>query len=195
MVIYELCLVTVDSNFESIEPLGTVKRWSNEDKDYISVPRPALIGSNNNSMSGTDQANRSSNFYLLTICPQYEVVLATFPVYYLEVSLYNSWLLYRITEKDCPFLEHVQSIVHCYLNLHQNDRRVFKAEEIMFINSHVAKRVDPAVRFDRKNYLLEPDPTKMCMAWQKVPNVEINYMITVPQPDNSLSDKFAIIVH
>ena len=34
-------------------------------------------------------------------------------------------------------------------------------QEIMFRNSYVAKRVNPAVQFDRKNYLLEPDPTKM----------------------------------
>ena len=52
----------------------------------------------------------------------------------------------------------------------------------MFRNSHPAKRVDPAVRFDRKNYLLEPDPTNMYIVWQKVPNVKLNYMITVLQP-------------
>ena len=52
----------------------------------------------------------------------------------------------------------------------------------MFRNSHVLKRVDSAVKFDGKNYLLEPDPTKMCIVWQKVPNVELNYMITVMQP-------------
>ena len=48
-------------------------------------------------------------------------------------------------------------------------------QEIMFRNSHVAEKVDPAVRFDRKNYLLESDPTKMCTVWQKFPNVELNF--------------------
>ena len=52
----------------------------------------------------------------------------------------------------------------------------------MFRNSHVAKRVDPAVRFNRRNYLFEPDPTKMCIVRQKVPNMELNYMIIVLQP-------------
>ena len=78
-------------------------------------------------------------------------------------------------EKDYPFPEHVKSIANSYLNLHQNDRRVFKTEEIMFRNSHVAEKVDPAVRFDGKNYLLEPDPTKMCIVWQKVPNLGLNF--------------------
>ena len=67
----------------------------------------------------------------------------------------------------------------------------------MFRNSHVAKRVDPAVRFDGKNDLLEPNPTKMCIVWPKVPNVELNNMITVCSLSwmNSVSDKFAIIMH
>ena len=41
----------VSSNFEGIELLGTARRLSEEDKDYIDVARPALIGSNNNSIA------------------------------------------------------------------------------------------------------------------------------------------------
>ena len=190
-------MVTVGSNFEAIELLGTTRRWSKEDKDYIGVASTALIGSNNKSMSGTDQTDQAISTYR----PFVHNMKWYWPLflYYLEVSLYNSCLLYCIFEKDCPFLEHVQSIANSYLNLHQNDRRVFKTEEIMFRNSHVAKRVDPAVRFDGKNYLLEPDPINMGIVWQKVPNVGLNYMITVLQPFmdevNSLSDKFTIIMH
>ena len=57
------------------------------------------------------------------------------------------------------------------------------------------RELDRAVRFDGKNYLLKPNPTKMCIVWQKVPNVELNYMITVLQSFmNSVSDRFAIIM-
>ena len=56
-------MVTVGSNFEAIEPLGTARRWSKEDKDYIGVARPALIGSNNKSMSGTDQTDQAISTY------------------------------------------------------------------------------------------------------------------------------------
>ena len=56
-------MVTVGSNFEAIEPLGTARRWSKEDKDYIGVVRPALIGSNNKSMSGTDQTGQAISTY------------------------------------------------------------------------------------------------------------------------------------
>ena len=41
--------VTVVSNFQAIEPLGTARRLSKEDKDYTGVARPTLIGYNNKS--------------------------------------------------------------------------------------------------------------------------------------------------
>ena len=37
-------MVSVGSNFEAIEALGTAKRWSKKGKNYICVARPALIG-------------------------------------------------------------------------------------------------------------------------------------------------------
>ena len=58
-------MVTVGSNFEATEPLGTVRKWSKEDKDYIQFgfARSALIGSNNKSMSGTDQTDQAISTY------------------------------------------------------------------------------------------------------------------------------------
>ena len=117
-----------------------------------------MTGSYNKAMGGTDQMDQVISTYQ----PFVHNRKWYWPLflYCLEVSLYNSWLLYRKLEKDCPFLEHVGSIATSYLNLHQHDRRVFNTEETRFRNSRVAKRVDPAVRFDGKNHLLEPDPTK-----------------------------------
>ena len=136
-------MVTVGSNFEATEPLGTARKWSKEGKYYIGVARPALISSNNKPMSGTDQTDQAISIYQRFVhnTKWYWPLF----LYYLEAFLYNSRLLYDIFEKDSPFLEHVQSIANSYLNLHQNDRRVFKTEVIMFRNSHVAEKVDPAV--------------------------------------------------
>ena len=55
--------VTVGFNFEAVEPLGRARRWSNEDKDYIGVPRPAMIGSYNKAMGGTDQMDQAISTY------------------------------------------------------------------------------------------------------------------------------------
>ena len=35
--------MTVGSNFESTQPLSNARRWSKEAKDYINVPRSAMI--------------------------------------------------------------------------------------------------------------------------------------------------------
>ena len=55
--------VTVGFNFEAVEPLGRARRWSNEGKDYIGVPRPAMIGSYNKAMGGTDQMDQAISTY------------------------------------------------------------------------------------------------------------------------------------
>ena len=80
-------------------------------------------------------------------------------LYYLEVFLYNSWPLYYTFKKDCPFLVHVQSFANSYLNLHQVDKRVFKTEEIMFRNAHVAEKVDT----------LQFDLMEKIVYWNKIP--------------------------
>ena len=55
--------VTVGSNFESVFPLDTARRWDRTKKVYINVPRPALIASYNNNMGGTDQMGQSLSTY------------------------------------------------------------------------------------------------------------------------------------
>ena len=150
--------VTVGSNFEAIEPLVTARRWSKEDKAYVGVPRPAMIGSYNQSMGGTDQMDQAIATYRPFVRNRkwYWPLL----LYCLEVSLYNSWLIYLKFEKDCSFIVHLRSIATTYLNVYQQNKRRFPTEDTIYKNSRVAKRVDPAVRFGGKDHLLELAPTK-----------------------------------
>ena len=37
--------ITMASNFESIELVGFARHWSKDAKDFVNVPRPALIAS------------------------------------------------------------------------------------------------------------------------------------------------------
>ena len=55
--------VTVESNCESIQPHFNARRWSKEAKDYIDVPRPAMIGYYNSSIGGTNQMDESLASY------------------------------------------------------------------------------------------------------------------------------------
>ena len=55
--------VTIGSNFESAEPVGTARRWSKEDVQYVNVPRPALLQAYNECMGGTDQMDQAISVY------------------------------------------------------------------------------------------------------------------------------------
>ena len=68
-----------------------------------------MIGYYNSSMGGADQMDQSIAFYLPFIrnCKWYWPLF----LYSVEVSLYNSWLLYRSLEENCSFLDHIQSII------------------------------------------------------------------------------------
>lgn len=82
---------TVGSNCESILPLFNAWRWSKEAKDYVSLPRPLMIGAYNASMGGTDQINQSVASYqpLLMNRKWYWTLF----IYSVEITFYNSCLL------------------------------------------------------------------------------------------------------
>ena len=150
--------VTMGSNFESIEPVGVAKRWSKDAKDYVNVPRPALIASYNKSMGGTDQMDQAISTYRPSIRNRkwYWPLFS----YCVSVGLYNSWLLYRKLERDCSFLDHVRSVATSYLKAHTHDKRVLTSTESVFFNSRVSKRVDTSIRYDGKNHFLGSDQKK-----------------------------------
>ena len=91
--------VTVGFHCKNIQPLSNTRRWSKEAKYYINVPRPAMTGCSNSSMGGTDHMDQSIASY----CPLIRNRKWYWPLflYSVEVSFYNSWLLYRSPEENC----------------------------------------------------------------------------------------------
>ena len=51
--------VTMGSNLESTKPVGFAICWSKDAKDYVNVPRLALIASYNKYMGGTNQMDQA----------------------------------------------------------------------------------------------------------------------------------------
>jgi hypothetical protein len=49
--------VTVASNYDSVQPVGTAKRWSSSKKALTDLPQPAVVGSYNAHMGGVDIYN------------------------------------------------------------------------------------------------------------------------------------------
>ena len=100
--------VTVGSNFLSIEPVEGARRFSQAKKDYIMVPHPHIVAQYNKCMGGTDQMDQQLSAY--RPCIRNRKWYWPFFTYSLGVALYNSWLLFKLLEKDCPFIDHVRAI-------------------------------------------------------------------------------------
>ena len=144
--------VTVISNCESIQPLFNAIRWSKEAKDYTNVPRPAMIVCYNSSIGGADQLNQSiaSHRILIKNRKWFWPLL----LYSIEVSLYNSWLLYRSLEENCSFLDHIRSITTSYLQTHRHAKTIIPSAETVFHNSRVSNRVEEWIRFDGLDHFI-----------------------------------------
>ena len=63
--------VTMGPNFESIEQVGVARCWLKDEKDYVNLPRPALITSYNKYMGGTVQMDQVFLTYRPTIVGLY----------------------------------------------------------------------------------------------------------------------------
>ena len=109
-------------------------------------------------MNGADQMDQAISAYLPTI--QNRKQYWTSFTYCVGVGLYNSWLLYRSLEKDCPFIDHLRSIARSYLGVYTHTKQVISSANRAFLNSQVSNQVDKSVRFDVMNDLLGTDAKK-----------------------------------
>lgn len=56
-------LVTMATNFYSVEPKGAVKRWDRKVLAKVSVPQPRLFKTYNSHMGGVDLVDQGVNAY------------------------------------------------------------------------------------------------------------------------------------
>ena len=117
-----------------------------------------MIGAYNASMGGTDQMGQSiaSSRPLVRNRKWY---LSLF-IYSVEVSLYNSWLLYKNLEENYSFPDHKRSIPMSYLRTYKHNKKIIPSTETVFHNSRVAKRVDKCIRFDETNHFTGSEEKK-----------------------------------
>lgn len=85
--------VTLVSNFASVEPMETVKRYDRKAKKHNDVPRPCVVGVYNSFMGGIDQHNYQVSLYKYTIRSR------RWCMYLLYHSIFicavNAWNLHR----------------------------------------------------------------------------------------------------
>ena len=144
--------VTVGSNIASIEPVESARRYSQAKKHFVTVPRPHMITLYNKAMGGTDYMDQQLSTYRPFV--RNRKWYWPFFIWSLEVALYNSWILYKMLQEDCPYIDHIRAIARSYIRLYTYKKKVIPSTSRSFHNSRVANRVDKSIRFDGKDHFL-----------------------------------------
>lgn len=107
-------IVSIASNNVGIQPISTVKRYSQKDKTNVQVPRPHLFGEYNRFMGGVDRMDENINMYRIHIRSK-KWYWALFS-WMLDACIHNAWQLQRKAGSKRPQLDFRREIVLHYLN-------------------------------------------------------------------------------
>ncbi|XP_060801114.1 piggyBac transposable element-derived protein 3-like [Amyelois transitella] len=112
---------TMGTNYDSVLPLGKVKRWSSAEKKKTDVDIPQVFVSYNKGMGGVDQADQSISLYRTSIRgKKWWWVLFT---YMLDLTVSNCWRLHTLcNDVKMDQLQFRRSIARHYLR-QETDRR------------------------------------------------------------------------
>lgn len=102
------------TNYDSVKPVGSVKRWDRAKGQFNAVPQPHLFKEYNLSMGGVDLVDAAINVYRINIKgKRWYYVIGT---YFLDLAMVNAWRVYQISnKKDTSQLEFRQQVVRSYL--------------------------------------------------------------------------------
>ena len=90
---YDNNAVHIASNFVGIEPMGTMERWSPQDKERKEIPCPQLVLQYNKDMGGVDLADMLISLYRIPFKTKRWYLKVFF--HCLDIAKVNSWLLYQ----------------------------------------------------------------------------------------------------
>ena len=115
-------VVTIGTNYDVVEPVDSVKRWSASEKKKVSVSRPRVYSSYNSGMGGVDLLDESTNNYRITIRgKKWWWVLFT---HMLNVTMVNAWNIHRTaTAEPMDLLSFVRNVTRFYLSLSRKGNR------------------------------------------------------------------------
>lgn len=82
-------IVTVGSNYYGVQPIGYVKRNSQNEKKIVSVPPPFVISQYNSYMGGTDLMDEGIFAYRIGIRSKKWWSIFT---WLLDAAMFNSWV-------------------------------------------------------------------------------------------------------
>ena len=113
-------VVTVASNYEGHTPLGSVRRYSQQDKKHVQIDIPKCIQDYNQGMGGVDVLDKLASSYRPNI--RGKKWWFNIFVHILNVAVTNAWLLHRLTENK-P-MSHLDFRRNVAMNLIASSKRI-----------------------------------------------------------------------
>ena len=148
--------VSVATNYSSVYPTATAKRFSQKEKKFLTVDMPKCISEYNRSMGGVDMLDKQVSLYRTRIRGK----KWWFSVFtqFLDVTVVNAWRLYQEAsgDKKMPLLNARRKIVLSYLSKPCSSNRKRSGRK----NSISEGRVSKAIRLDEGNHLVQPIATQ-----------------------------------
>lgn len=116
-------VVTMATNYDTVVPLGSVKRWSTKEKKKVDVPQPHLFSNYNSGMGGVDLHDQAVNNYRISIFgKKWWWPLFT---HMMNMAIVNAWHLHRISHKsnNLDLLGFVREISRFYLRSFEKNKK------------------------------------------------------------------------
>ncbi|KAI4462958.1 transposase is4 [Holotrichia oblita] len=145
-------VVTMISSSCGGQESSQVKRYSQQLKGNIMIPRPKVIAKYNSHMGGTDQMDQNIGCYRIGIRGKkwYWSIFS----WMLDVALQNSWILYnKARQSKITQLEFTREITTVYLQKYQS-LPIAAGRPYSAPGSSVDGRISDSIRFDRKDHLV-----------------------------------------
>ena len=135
--------VTIASNSYGVEPVTQVRRWDKAKKEYVMIPRPALVGAYNSGMGGVDAADAKLSFYRIkTKSPKwYKRVLYHFT----DVCTVNSYILFKKAagKEYLPLYQYKMEVALALMYAESFDRPLSAAAILLRRGYQEAENGDP----------------------------------------------------
>lgn len=146
-------VVTLISNSYGTLEVGHVKRYSQQQKRNIMIPRPNLIAKYNTYMGGTDQMDQNLGCYRIGIRGKkwYWPILT----WMFDVALQNAWILYnKAKATKASQLEFKREIANVYLKKYGVQCKG-TGRPSTSLGSSTDSRISDGIRFDRSDHLVK----------------------------------------
>lgn len=88
-------LVTVASNYHSVEPTTTQRRWNSKEKKFVNIPCPNLVTAYNKSMGGVDKCDMMVSLYRMSMKGRKWYKRLFF--HFTDLAVINAWTMLRQT--------------------------------------------------------------------------------------------------